>query len=394
MKKKWLTTLGLITLAFVPATAIVSCSNESGNNKTNSDAIKKYDDTSVSLINQNEETYSKLSKFLTLDEQNSCNLICKQIVNTINGNVEDSLSSSDVQIKVLTKLKELNEKQMEELLNVAFASLSNVIKSSVQLAPGYNTSDFQRNEISIKKLRFNNSDHTRISFELAQTIYSSSKIIQTISDSETKEIDVLRSLNSIVYKFENIKIESFAYEINNKVLPSFKFSEQQPEEAKITVSSVSNPYSVSSTKDEISKAIWNLVMSFEGYQDYVTSEEVNNFIDENYQYYVEYFYNVFYKVQQLELSTKFNNNFLTKVEIGGKESNIPYIQTLIVEPAMNPIYLGWSWLFEESNEPITKEGMDLSTLKVKASPTIFNMPVLFSTITDDNIEFEIYNLIN
>ena len=394
MKKKWLTTLGLIPLAFVPATAIVSCSNESGNNKTNSDAIKKYDDTSVSLINQNEETYSKLSKFLTLDEQNSCNLICKQIVNTINGNVEGSLSSSDVQIKVLTKLKELNEKQMEELLNVAFASLSNVIKSSVQLAPGYNTSDFQRNEISIKKLRFNNSDHTRISFELAQTIYSSSKIIQTISDSETKEIDVLRSLNSIVYKFENIKIESFAYEINNKVLPSFKFSEQQPEEAKITVSSVSNPYSVSSTKDEISKAIWNLVMSFEGYQDYVTSEEVNNFIDENYQYYVEYFYNVFYKVQQLELSTKFNNNFLTKVEIGGKESNIPYIQTLIVEPAMNPIYLGWSWLFEESNEPITKEGMDLSTLKVKASPTIFNMPVLFSTITDDNIEFEIYNLIN
>ena len=394
MKKKWLTTLGLIPLAFVPATAIVSCSNESGNNKTNFDAIKKYDDTSVSLINQNEETYSKLSKFLTLDEQNSCNLICKQIVNTINGNVEGSLSSSDVQIKVLTKLKELNEKQMEELLNVAFASLSNVIKSSVQLAPGYNTSDFQRNEISIKKLRFNNSDHTRISFELAQTIYSSSKIIQTISDSETKEIDVLRSLNSIVYKFENIKIESFAYEINNKVLPSFKFSEQQPEEAKITVSSVSNPYSVSSTKDEISKAIWNLVMSFEGYQDYVTSEEVNNFIDENYQYYVEYFYNVFYKVQQLELSTKFNNNFLTKVEIGGKESNIPYIQTLIVEPAMNPIYLGWSWLFEESNEPITKEGMDLSTLKVKASPTIFNMPVLFSTITDDNIEFEIYNLIN
>ncbi len=394
MKKKWLTTLGLIPLAFVPATAIVSCSNESGNNKTNSDAIKKYDDTSVSLINQNEETYSKLSKFLTLDEQNSCNLICKQIVNTINGNVEGSLSSSDVQIKVLTKLKELNEKQMEELLNVAFASLSNVIKSSVQLAPGYNTSDFQRNEISIKKLRFNNSDHTRISFELAQTIYSSSKIIQTISDSETKEIDVLRSLNSIVYKFENIKIESFAYEINNKVLPSFKFSEQQPEEAKITVSSVSNPYSVSSTKDEISKAIWNLVMSFEGYQDYVTSEEVNNFIDENYQYYVEYFYNVFYKVQQLELSTKFNNIFLTKVEIGGKESNIPYIQTLIVEPAMNPIYLGWSWLFEESNEPITKEGMDLSTLKVKASPTIFNMPVLFSTITDDNIEFEIYNLIN
>ena len=394
MKKKWLTTLGLIPLAFVPATAIVSCSNESGNNKTNSDAIKKYDDTSVSLINQNEETYSKLSKFLTLDEQNSCNLICKQIVNTINGNVEGSLSSSDVQIKVLTKLKELNEKQMEELLNVAFASLSNVIKSSVQLAPGYNTSDFQRNEISIKKLKFHGSDHTRISFELAQTIYSSSKIIQTISDSETKEIDVLRSLNSIVYKFENIKIESFAYEINNKVLPSFKFSEQQPEEAKIIVSSVSNPYSVSSTKDEISKAIWNLVMSFEGYQDYVTSEEVNNFIDENYQYYVEYFYNVFYKVQQLELSTKFNNNFLTKVEIGGKESNIPYIQTLIVEPAMNPIYLGWSWLFEESNEPITKEGMDLSTLKVKASPTIFNMPVLFSTITDDNIEFEIYNLIN
>lgn len=393
MKKKWLTTLGLIPLAFVPATTIVSCSNE-GNNKLNSDAIKKYDDTSVSLINQNEETYSKLSKFLTFDEQNYCNLICRQIANTINGNVEGSLSSSDIQVKAILKLKELNEKQMEELLNVAFASLSNVIKNSTQLAPGYNTSDFQRNEISIKKLRFNNSDHTKISFELAQTIYSSSKIIQTISDSETKEIDVLRSLNSIVYKFENIKIEAISYEINNKVLPSFKFSQQQPQEAKITVSSVSNPYSVSSRKDEISKAIWNLVMSFEGYQDHVTSEEVNNFINENYQYYVEYFYNVFYKVQQLELSTQFNNNFLTKVEIGGKESNIPYIQTPMLEPAMNPIYLGWSWLFEESNEPITKEGMDLSTLKVKASPTIFNMPVLFSTITDDNIEFEIYNLIN
>ena len=228
---------GATVLATTPVFAIVSCSNK--NDSESKINLDKYQDLNNVLYNQNPETYSKTKNLIYLNQETSeHNKAIESLIKELNSKPEKSMSVEEAKASSDSRLKSLNEKDLELLFNLSFSTMSNSSKVTEDLASGEsilskilkNSTYMEqtmtaRNEVSIKDLKFNNSDHTNVSFKLTQSAYYLMSVNGNV---------IMQLLNSITYDVENLNIESFAWTINGNVLPSIKISDQQ-NDLKITV---------------------------------------------------------------------------------------------------------------------------------------------------------------
>ena len=109
-------------------------------------------------------------------------------------------------------------------------------------------------------------------------------------------------------------------------------------------------------------------------------------IDEAYKMYNS-FYDIFNKVKNLELSNAILNNYITQASDGFDDyNNVPTLISEKLEEFIDTIPFGFDYDFSDSdgNPQISN---------IHPSSTIFKMPILFSTVNNDELDVEIYSLI-
>lgn len=230
MKLKNKLFFNIFGLSFVSMLPIIvaSCSKDPIlDSKNPEDATNDYLDNNKPLPNISIESNNKLNNLWVTDTTNNALNISKlgtSLVDKLNSTNLQNKTKEEVQKIANNNFNQLNNETLKEIMFNTFNATSMYGHSTDKII-GVTQTAQNKFLYDVQKLEFNKVN-SEVSFEYVMSIFQR---ISTSDGNTTKSCGIAKS---IVFKFSNLKIESFVREIDwnkkTKLLPSIRISTNQP----------------------------------------------------------------------------------------------------------------------------------------------------------------------
>lgn len=326
-----------------------------------------------------------------------------QFISKLNTSLKKKLTSdsnpktkAEVEAIAKNKFNELNESTLKEYfinaLNVDSSKASNEGKTSVGFIKEMNVKTAHKGNFDIQNFKFNKTKST-ISFDLVRSFFG----LNSISvDNRSAEYSLAEST---IFRFSNLKIESFVREVvvnsnkngnKTKLIPSIIFSPTQLPDTKLQL--IKYEFQGGNI-DELRKYAEILY-------DYSTFDNVNEPVLKN-------------KNPSKPSKEDFINNFLygegsilvqkqiwesvKKLDdkLGQNENGIFTIKSEIMESIdCDSQVFGNEFNIFPSFGFMLDYGQNNTTITASTTPLVIGTPIMYSTISNNEVDWEIYSLLS